>query len=538
MARQLEGKAALVRGGEDKEKAAALTDGEGFLAADLPEDLFRRILDAAPDPLVIVDASGRIIFANAEAEAVFGYRRNEMPGRPVELLLPERHRIRHEQHRRRYGEAPRLRGMGVGLDLTGLRSDGSEFPVEISLSPITTDTTTIVVSAIRDVTERHRSEQELHAARQAAERANKANTAFLSAASHDLRQPVQALNLLNGALRRTVKEPLALEMIESQQDSLEAMTSLLNSLLDISRLDAGAFEPSVEEFPLQELIDRLAPDLSRQARHKGLHFEAGDCTLAVRSDPDLLGEIVQNFVSNAIRYTEAGHVKLHCTPEDAEVAITVSDTGIGIPEDQLGPIFKEFHQVRGDDRKRGGVGLGLAITSRLADLLGHRISVESTPGKGSDFTVRVPLASDGALRTPAAPGQTATAASLPASGRVVIVEDDSQIARAWERLLGAAGYEVVTAASSSAARSTVHDLEAAPDLIISDFHLTDESNGMEAVTAIRDDVGRCVPAFIITGDTSRLPQDVENLKDCRILKKPLGPDELLEYVREAIPPRG
>ncbi len=235
MARQLERKAALVTGGAEREEAAAVAEGEGFLAADLPEDLFRRILDAAPDPLVIVDANGRIIFANAEAEAVFGYRRAELLGRPIELLLPERHRVSHEQHRRHYGEAPRLRAMGVGLELTGLRADGSEFPVEISLSPITTNTTTIVVSAIRDVTERHRSEQELHAARQAAERANKANTAFLSAASHDLRQPVQALNLLNGALRRTVKDPLALEMIESQQDSLEAMTSLLNSLLDISR---------------------------------------------------------------------------------------------------------------------------------------------------------------------------------------------------------------------------------------------------------------------------------------------------------------
>lgn len=516
-----------------KGKPATTADHYGILAADLPVEFIRRVLDAAPDPLVIVDASGSIVFANAEAETVFGYRRDQMLGRRIEILLPERHRVRHERHRLDYAKAPRVRAMGVGLELTGLRADGSEFPVEVSLSPIRTDSSTLVVSAIRDVTERHRTEQELHAARQAAERANKANTAFLSAASHDLRQPVQALNLLTGALRRTVRDPLALEMIESQQDSLEAMTSLLNSLLDISRLDAGAFEPAVEDFRLQDLIDRLATDMSRQAHHKGLHFEAGDCDLSVRSDPDLLGEIIQNFVSNAIRYTEEGHVRLSCTPEGAEVAITVADTGIGIAEDQLELIFREFHQVRTDDRKRGGIGLGLAITSRLAELLGHRISVTSTPGEGSRFSVHVAIASPHAQRAPAARKERSSAGPASA-GLIMIVEDDSLVAKAWERLLKAEGYGVVAAASSSAAQAAVAGLDDVPQLIISDFHLLDGSNGIEAVSAIRDDVGRCVPAFIVTGDTSRVPQDVEKLKDCRILKKPIGPEELLELVREAI----
>jgi two-component system, sensor histidine kinase len=516
----------------ERGKSATKAVSDTSVTADLPRNFFRRVLDAAPDGLIIVNVSGTIAFANAEAEALFGYRREELLGRPIEILLPERQRLRHEHHRRGYAQAPRVRAMGVGLELTGLRSDGTEFPAEISLSPIQTPAGTLVVSAIRDVTERRRFEQELTAARQAAERANKANTAFLSAASHDLRQPVQALSLLTGALRRTVKEPLALEMIESQQDSLEAMTSLLNSLLDISRLDAGAFEPILEDFPLQDLIGRLAADMVRQARHKDLLFEADDCELAVRSDPDLLGEIIQNFVSNAIRYTEEGWVRLSCTHDGAEVAITVADTGIGIPQDQLDLIFREFHQVRSDGRKREGVGLGLAIASRLADLLGHRISVESTQGEGSRFSVHVPLAPH-PQRTQAVSDEAASAAPAPA-GLVVIVEDDAQIARAWERLLEAEGYRVVTAASSSGARSAVHNLVDPPNLIISDFHLMDSSNGIEAVSAIRNDLGRCVPAFIVTGDTSRVPQDVEKLQDCRILKKPIGPDELLDLVREAI----
>lgn len=516
----------------ERGKPATNAVPDASVTADLPRNFFRHVLDASPDPLIIMNVSGTIAFANAEAEAVFGYRREEMLGRPIEILLPERHRRRHERHRHGYARAPRVRGMGTGLELAGLRSDGTEFPVEISLSPIETPAGTLVVSAIRDVTERRRFEQELTAARQAAERANKANTAFLSAASHDLRQPVQALSLLTGALRRTVKDPLALEMIESQQDSLEAMTSLLNSLLDISRLDAGAFEPSIEEFPLQDLIGRLAADMARQARHKGLLFEADDCELAVRSDPDLLGEIIQNFVSNAIRYTEEGRVRLSCTRDGAEVAVSVADTGIGIPQDQLGLIFREFHQVRSDGRKREGVGLGLAIASRLADLLGHRISVESTQGEGSRFSVHVPLAPL-SEQTQSVPDEAAPAAPAPA-GLVMIVEDDTQVARAWERLLEAEGYRVLTAASSSGARSAVHHLAAPPSLIISDFHLTDGSNGIEAIAAIRDDVGRCVPAFIVTGDTSRVFQDVERLQDCRMLKKPIGPDDLLDLVREAI----
>src|SRR5210317_2288069 len=159
-------------------------------------------------------------------------------------------------------------------------------------------------------------EQEIIAARQAAERARKANSAFLAAASHDLRQPVQALSLLNGALRRTVTDERALEMVDFQQHSLTAMTNLLNSLLDISRLDAGKVTPEFENFPMQRIIDRLSAEFARQAQHKGLEFEASSCKSLVRSDPNLLGEIIQNFVSNAIRYTDKGKVTLRCAPVD------------------------------------------------------------------------------------------------------------------------------------------------------------------------------------------------------------------------------
>ena len=187
--------------------------------------------------------------------------------------------------------------------------------MEISLSPVETDGGRFISSVIRDVTVRKQMEQDIIAARQAAERANKANSAFLAAASHDLRQPVQALSLLNGALRRTVKDERALQMIENQDASLTAMTNLLNSLLDISRLDAGAVTPEFEEFPMQRLIDRLSAEFARQAQHKGLEFESESCDAVVRSDPNLLAEVITNLVSNAIRYTDKGSVKLACVEE-------------------------------------------------------------------------------------------------------------------------------------------------------------------------------------------------------------------------------
>jgi PAS domain S-box-containing protein len=320
--------------------------GTDKLHAEESEAYFRVLIESAPDAMVIVDDEGEIVIVNGQAEKLFGYDRDDMVGKPVEMLLPDRIREAHVGHRRKFAAAPELRPMGTSMELVGRRKDGSEFPVEISLSPVRTPKANFVSSVIRDVTDRKRMEAEIIAARQEAERANNANSAFLAAASHDLRQPVQALSLLNGALRRTVKDERALEMIESQEHSLTAMTNLLNSLLDISRLDAGKVTPEFEDFPLQRVIDRLSAEFSRQAQHKGLMFTACNCGAVIRSDPNLLGEIIQNLVSNAIRYTERGQVVLRCVEQNGNCRIEIEDTGIGIDEDQLDEIFREFHQVR------------------------------------------------------------------------------------------------------------------------------------------------------------------------------------------------
>jgi len=506
--------------------------GSHKLQAEESEAYFRILLESAPDAMIIVDDCGEITIVNEQTESMFGYSREEMIGQPVEMLLPDRLRHAHLAHRDKYVASPSLRPMGTGLNLVGQRKDGTEFPVEISLSPVETENTRFVSSVIRDVTRRKRMEQEIIAAQEAAERANKANSAFLAAASHDLRQPVQALSLLNGALRRTVKDERALEMIESQEHSLTAMTNLLNSLLDISRLDAGAVTPEFEVFPMQRLIDRLSAEFARQAKHKGLEFESQPCQASVRSDPNLLGEIVQNLVSNAIRYTDTGKVKMRCVERDGQCCLEVQDTGIGIKPEELDDIFQEFHQIKAPGGSKEGFGLGLAIVRRLGDLLGHTIYVESDVGKGSCFSIGMQAVGAGEAHAEVAVDDHGVVDG-GASGLIILIEDDVNIANAWGHLLEAEGYRVATAASATEAHALINYIEEVPALIVSDFHLLDGSTGVEAVTEIRDYYDQNIPAFIVTGDTSKIVKDAHPVENSTLMNKPVNTSRLLAAARIA-----
>jgi len=501
--------------------------------ADDSEAYFRNLLESAPDAMVIIDEHGKIAIVNGQAEKMFRYEREDMLGKSVEMLLPKRLHEAHKGHRTGYQDGPRLRPMGEGLDLLARRQDGSEFPVEISLSPVRSNAGNFVSSVIRDVTERKRLQDEIIAARQAAERANKANSAFLAAASHDLRQPVQALSLLNGALRRTVKEERALQMVESQEHSLTAMTNLLNSLLDISRLDAGAVTPDLEDFPIKRLIDRLSDEFARQAQHTGLEFSSTDCPAVVSSDPNLLAEVLQNLVSNAIRYTDKGNVRLECFESGDRCVIAVTDTGIGIPEDQLEEIFREFHQCKSPGSSKEGFGLGLAIVKRLSDLLRLDIKVESDVGRGSCFSVSVPGAT-GAVVEAEVDDETGDEHHEAASGLVILIEDDVNVANAWGLLLEAEGYRVATAASAIESRALLNHVHETPALLISDFHLLDGSTGVEAVSGIREHYDEAIPAFIVSGDTSKVVKDARLLDNCTLMCKPIDTNRLLSAARHAV----
>ncbi len=502
-------------------------------AADDSEAYFKHLLESAPDAMIIIDDHGKMSIVNGQAERMFGFSRDEMLGQPIEMLMPERIREKHVEHRSKFAASPNLRPMGAGLDLVGLRRDGSEFPVEISLSPVESAGGRFVSSVIRDVTKRKRMENEIIAARQEAERANKANSAFLAAASHDLRQPVQALSLLNGALRRTVKDERALQMIDSQEHSLTAMTNLLNSLLDISRLDAGAVQPELEDFPIQRLVDRLSDEFARQAQHHGLEFSAKACGAVVNSDPNLLAEIIQNFVSNAIRYTDKGSVRLECDEVDGQCVVRVVDTGIGIAEDQLEEIFREFHQCKTPGASKEGFGLGLAIVKRLSDLLGLTLHVDSDIGRGSTFSISMPIV-DGSARQEDSQEVGEATVHADASGLVILIEDDVNVANAWGLLLEAEGYRVATAESATEAKALLNHVDETPALLVSDFHLLDGSTGAEAVSAIRAFYDVSIPAFIVSGDTSKVVKDARLLDNCTLMCKPIDTNRLLAAARHAV----
>ena len=496
------------------------------------EVFFRNLLESAPDAMIIVDETGQVALVNGQALLMFGYERDEMVGQKIETLLPESLREQHVGYRSSYSNRPTLRPMGQDLDLIAERKDGSEFPVEISLSPVETKSGRYISSVIRDVSVRRRMEREIKAAREEAERANKANSAFLAAASHDLRQPVQALSLLNGALRRTVKDERALLMVENQDASLTAMTNLLNSLLDISRLDAGAVKPEWEDFPMQRLVDRLSPEFGRQAHGKGLEFSSESSDTVVRSDPNLLAEVITNLVSNAIRYTDKGEVRMSCMERDGLCVLEVTDTGVGIEADQLEEIFREFHQCKSPGSSKEGFGLGLAIVRRLTNLLDHRIQVESVPGKGSSFTVSLPTVVGGGSYVEDDLGDEAKIGEQ-GSGLVVLIEDDVSVADAWGLLLEAEGYKVATAASATEANALIQHINEPPNLLISDFHLLDGSTGVEAVSLIRNFYHTEIPAFIVSGDTSKVVKDARLLDNCTLMSKPVDTARLLAAARIA-----
>ena len=401
-----EGASALPVSDADANLKARQGGGGSPMIATLSAELVRSALDSAPDATVLVDSQGRIVFTNQQLLVLFGYTREEVRGQSVELLIPERFRAQHIGHRSGFAAETRTRPMGAGLELYARRKDGSEFPVEISLSPIQDAGATLVAAAIRDVTDRKRVQQELIAARAAAERArqvadqarevadraNQAKSRFLATASHDLRQPLQSLSLLNGTLRRLVEHPDAQEALAQQDKAIDAMSRLLNALLDISKLESGAIKPDRADFSLAGLFEELRQEFSAMALDKGLRLAISAPASSVHSDRSLVGQILRNLLSNAVKYTRTGSVSLRSLPTTNGVRIEVIDTGIGIPAHQLQFIYDEFYQVGvPTNSSRDGYGLGLSIVQRLIALLELKLEMRSEVGVGSEFALVVPL---------------------------------------------------------------------------------------------------------------------------------------------------
>jgi len=356
----------------------------------LSPELLASVLESAPDAIVIVDADGIILFASSRITTLCGYRPEEITGRGIECLLPERFRQSHFGHRHDYARNAQPRPMGVDLDLYALHKDGTELPVEISLSPIRDGERLLVAAALRDVTERKRIQTELLQAREAAERANLAKSRFLATASHDLRQPLQTLSLLNGTLRRVVHDPIAGEAVAQQDQAIDAMSRLTNALLDISKLESGAIRPDPTDFAVAALFEEMRNEFAGLAASKGLELRVDASAPAAHSDPSLVGQILRNLVSNAIKYTNRGWVQLRSTRSATGVLLEVADTGIGIPAGDRERVFAPFERLD-PARSDAGAGLGLAISRAIVEAHGGRIWIADAPA-GTLVRIRLTVA--------------------------------------------------------------------------------------------------------------------------------------------------
>ncbi len=364
------------------------------------ESRFRELLESTPDGIVIVNPTGHILIANTQAESLFGYAPGELRARPIELLLPERYRGAHKGHRSNYFAQPRTRAMGAGLELFGLRKDGTEFPVEISLSPLRINETQMVMSAIRDVSERKRFERALQEKNLELEKANRAKDHFLASMSHELRTPLNAVIGFTGTLLMRLPGELNDEQarqLEIVRSNARHLLALINDLLNLAKIEAGKIELRQEPVDCGELLREIAASLQPQALAKGLGFELQLPGRPVILDTDrrALSQILLNLTGNAIKFTRSGGVTVslagHARDDGRTLEFVVQDTGPGIAREELAMLFEAF--VQGKAGRRGvdeGSGLGLYLSRKLAELLGGELNCRSAPGEGSTFVLVLP----------------------------------------------------------------------------------------------------------------------------------------------------
>ncbi|MEX2475899.1 NahK/ErcS family hybrid sensor histidine kinase/response regulator [Marinobacter sp.] len=369
-------------------------------------------------------------------------------------------------------------------------------------------------------------------AKSVAEQANQSKTRFLASASHDLLQPLNAARLFTSALAGKAGDGDMGDLVEHIDSSLGAAEEIISTLLDISKLDAGALEPDIGTFPVNDIMRHLATDFSAIAKDQGLELHVVPSTAWIRSDSKLLRRVVQNFLSNAIRYTPEGRILLGCRRLKGYLRIEVWDTGPGIPEDQLAHIFEEFRRFQqGRDKK--GLGLGLAIVDRISGMLNHPVNVHSVQGHGSVFSITVPAAPPEQLpaitaKTPASSRRVSSLGGL----QVLCIDNDPAILQGMVALLGNWQCEVTAAESLDDARHKLNGQE--PDIILADYQLDDNKNGLDAMDSLRDGFTHEIAGILVTGYMAPEVREDAISRGYQILYKPVKPAALRALVNKLL----
>jgi PAS domain S-box-containing protein len=516
----------------------------------LTDDQFRQLVELAPDAMLGVAADGRIVWVNARSERLFGYARAELLERPVEILLPEALRAVHVRHRATFADDPHRRPMGLGLDLSAQRKDGTTFPAEISLVPLETAQGLLVTAVVRDLTERRRDEAErlrLVRERAEAEIASRTKDQFLATLSHELRTPLQAIlgwvrMLRSGSLDETVASR-ALETIER---NARIQARLIDDLLDVSRIVSGKVQLDCRIVELSLMMDAAidAVRATAYSRRIRLHTLVDPTVGAIWGDPERLQQVVGNLVSNAVKFTpDGGKVEVRVEPGSGDTArIVVTDTGKGIEPSLLDHVFERFAQGDRTERLQGGLGLGLAIVRNLVELHGGTVTADSVgENRGARFVVTLPLAGTRTQEpvAAAAPAPDASARDTAASLdglRVLVVDDEPDTLEVVGAALRHAGAKVTSA--SSAAEAMQRFAESTPDILISDLAMPGE-NGFDLIGRIRAfarELGGAVPAVALSAFTGA--EDRRHAMNAGFqlyVAKPVEPLELVRLVRSLSP---
>jgi two-component system, sensor histidine kinase len=493
----------------------------------------RHLYRYSPDALVVVDDRGIIVIANATVQTLFGHAPDALIGKSIGALLPQRFVERHHGHVDGYLAAPQNREMGARItDLFARRADDTEFPAGIRLAPLEVGGKRFVAAAIRDMTERRRISDALVSAREDADQANRAKSRFLAIASHDLRQPLQTIRLLNAALQKLVESAQPHDLLRQQSQAIDGMTRLLDALLDVTRLESGAIEPHPSAVRLADVFDDLRAEFQSLAHSRGIELNVSTTSVVLSTDRALLHQLLQNLLANALKYTDVGRVSIDVGLDSTGIVIDIEDTGIGIPSDKLERIFDEYYQIDVSSNAKTGVGLGLAIVREVSRLLHLPVTLTSVIGVGTRARVTIPntlIRTAEHVDTPIAAPPSSVSNETP---RVFLVEDVASVRTATKLFLELEGYQVNAFASSAEAQGAFATLRKG-DVIIADYHLDGQTTGLDMLTALRERLHWVVPAIVMSGD---LPTVMRSIKapvaNARFLNKPVDIKALLGALDE------
>lgn len=507
------------------------------------EELFRVAVEASPTAMLMVDSGGYITLANAVSHRTFGYLPSELVGLPVDLLVPDRFRAAHVEHRESFPNA-RQYPMGAGRDVFCIRKDGTEFPVEVALNPVTIHKNSYVLCSVIDITERKRQERQLQwslqqmlEAKERAEEATRSKSLFLAAMSHEIRTPMNGVLGMAQLLLDSALTPAQRDSVDTISESAESLLCVINDILDFSRIEARKLELDSTPFRLDDVLQSIARLLTPRARDRGLELRVKGTvpTSAVIGDPARLRQVLINLLGNAIKFTESGAVVLEvfAVPDLPSVRFTVTDTGIGIAPERLSRIFEPF--IQGDSgitRRYGGTGLGLAISSRLVEAMGGRMDVESHVGRGTKFSFTLPLPAthDDVSKSLSSLAAAVVRHDLPCL-EILVLEDHPVNQKVAAALLTKCGHHVTIAADGE--QGVRAAFEGHFDVALIDMEMP-VMNGLEATRIIRErerQLGRRLPIIALTAHAFD-----EHIRQCvaagmdGFCSKPISAERLLQEI--------